>query len=327
MLSILIPTYNRGVELERNLQLLCTYINSNNLSREVEIIICDNASKDETESMVIGIINENLSVIIKFYRNDMNRGLEYNVLRVAELSQNKYIMYLGDDDYISEQYLMKVIDILRNDKDITSIISSYKNILPNGKELDRGRDVGKPSRKYKKGFRNCFINSWRGHQLSGLVFKTEGLLSEYRKNKVSNLYPFIYFLTLSSLNGSIYHLTEYPVLVTRPHQSKKDWSYGDDGLISHVFNNYRNINKLSLIQRSLLELKFLDSQYWRYAMYIKLGVKKFLKCISNIIKSENTSIPTKILFPILLPFILLKQSITLIFCGKLFNTLKTKVEI
>ncbi len=327
MLSILIPTYNREKELRKNLHELCAMINTFDLYQKVEIIISDNGSNDYTLDTIQEIVKSNPKVNIHLNVNAKNFGAKYNVLKVLELSHAGYVMYLGDDDYISSDYLLEVIHTIENNPNITCIISSYQNILPSGEKIDRQRDVGKPSKIYKKGFSNCLCNSWRGHQLSGLVFKREGLLEEYVQCNADNLYPFIFFVVVNTFKGDTYHLTRYPILVSRPSQSKKDWGYGDDGLISDVFENYKKSNRLTLVQKFLLEVKFLDCQYWRYAMYLKLGISKFIKCLISIMKSNNTSLLTKLLLPLLIFFILSKKFLILVFSGKLFSTLKTKVEI
>jgi glycosyltransferase involved in cell wall biosynthesis len=327
LLSILIPTYNRKQELKKNLAKILNYIKNNKLKDIVEIIISDNNSPDQTADFVNNFINDNKEITIKLKRQKKNIGLEKNSINILTLSNAEYVMFLGDDDFINEKYLLEVLKLIKNDKGISCIIPSYQNILPSGKKLNRGRDLHKKSKRYKKGFINCLINSWRGHQLSGLVLKRENLFYEYEKNLVNNIYLFIFFVAISSLKGDTFHLTDYPVLVTRPGQSKKDWGYGDDGLIFEVFDNYKKLPGITLPQRALLELRFLDVHYWRYAMYLKLGIRNFLNAILKIIKGKNTSFITKIIFPVAIPFIFIKHLIVLIFNGNLMTTLKTKVEV
>ena len=52
-LSILIPTYNRCKDLHRNLQLLEKYIVASNCKDQVNIIISNNASTDDTHAVVV----------------------------------------------------------------------------------------------------------------------------------------------------------------------------------------------------------------------------------------------------------------------------------
>jgi hypothetical protein len=157
--------------------------------------------------------------------------------------------------------------------------------------------VGFSSKIYPPGFKNCLTNSFRGHQLSGLTLKREGLLESYKKNNVSNIYLFIYFVAWCCLNGRTWHFTDYPVLVTAALQQNKDWNYGKDGLLTHIFDNYKKLNSISIIQRSKLEFSMLQNQNWRYYMYLRKGKAAFAKALVNIIRGENTSWLTAVLFP------------------------------
>ena len=106
-------------------------------------------------------------------------------------------------------------------------------------------------------------------------------------NREGFLDPQIYPIAYCCLHGVTYHITEYPILVTRPPQKNKVWGYGSGGLIGDVFDNFVKLD-ITMWQKVKMEMKFLVEQYWRYAMYIKRGVGKFLGCIGSILKSPNT---------------------------------------
>lgn len=298
LLSILIPTYNRADYLEKNLCLLEKYIVKNNLSDEVKIIVSDNCSDDNTKKVLTRFL-ETDEMKIDIYHQDNNLGLEQNVLFVLNKAKSEYTMILGDDDYLNEKYLVNIIDKLKTDHDIYCIIPSIQSINHYGDIINSGRDLNIESKIYKKGFNNCLNNSWRAHQISGLTFKREMTLASYEDNKVSNIYPQIYFIAYNCLRGKTWHFTDYPVRVTVTEQKNKDWGYKDDGLISEIFDNYKKINELTLIQRSKLELKLLNVQNSRYQMYLTKGITKYLKALKNIEFGENTSLLTSFCFPIL----------------------------
>jgi len=141
------------------------------------------------------------------------------------------------------------------------------------------------------------------------------------------MYPFIFDTIICTYNGDCLLIPEYPVLVTRPPQTHKFWGYGDNGLINDAFENYAKFSGYNQFQKGLLQLKFLDEQYWRYAMYLKLGLGSFLKCLWSIERSPNTVFLTRILFPFFLPLIGVKKLIVFLFTGKLISIIKTKVDI
>lgn len=324
-LTICIPTYNRKEYLAKNLKILINIIRVQHYNNDVRIFVSDNNSNDGTEEYISSIIMDNKDIVIDYNKNKENMGAIYNVLYMLSNTDSEYIMLLGDDDYISKEYLDNTLKSINDN--IECIVPSYVNILPDGTLTGRGRDVGLKSKIYKKGFKNCLANSWRGHQLSGLVVRRDTILKECEDKKIFNPYLQIYWIGYSCMIGKTLHLTEYPVKVTTPPKGGKTWGYGKDGLVSEVFVNYKLLDNVTFFQRHLLEMKFLSKQYWRYAMYIKMGPLKFISCISKIISSKNTSKLTKIIFPLTFILILVCKAFALLFSGELFNTLKTKVDI
>lgn len=312
LLTILIPTYNRKDDLIFNLSVLDGIIMRNSLQDRVNIIISDNCSTDTTTLSVKKFI-ENSNVEILYFRQQQNFGLERNVLSALSYAVSQYIMYLGDDDFLDEKYLTTVYDLLENNKNIKSIISSTQGITPDRELIkNSGKDLNTKSALYKAGFKSCLELSWRAHQMSGLVFERDNLYNAYIARNVNNLYPFIFFASKKILEGDCYLLTLYPVKVTQPDQSKKDWTYKNDGLINDMFNNYKHI-RVNAIQRSRLELKILIIHPGRYFMYLKKGKIAFIKAILNIMFGKNTSILTTLAFPFLLFYQILSSLIRKVF--------------
>lgn len=303
LLSILLPTYNRAVFLKKNLYQIEHYIKKNNLENEIKLIISNNGSTDDTK-MVLKEFENKVNISYEIYHQNKNIGPEKNVLFVLDKANSEYVMTLGDDDYLNENYLIDITNKLKTNKEIYCVIPSIQAISPTGDIINSGRDLNIKSKIYNKGFDNCLTNSWRGHQISGLTFKRNMLLSSYKKNKVSNIYPQIYFVAYNCLRGKTWHLTDYPVKVTAAVESNKDWGYKEDGLISDIFDNYKKLDNITSFQRSKLELKMLDTQIFRYKMYLSKGVYYYLKALKNIEFGNNTSFLTKLGFP----FLVIKNS-------------------
>ena len=103
LVSICIPTYNRCDYLERSLISLISqedFLNGN-----VEIVISDNASDDNTQKMVekLAAIYDNL----RFFRNKENIGGDENPKLVTGLGQGK-LLKLCNDDLIYEDSALKL---------------------------------------------------------------------------------------------------------------------------------------------------------------------------------------------------------------------------
>jgi len=302
-LSILIPTYNRAPFLLKNLEMLAGYIRKGTFQKEIEIVVSNNKSTDSTDEKVIQFQNQNTDIQLQYFIQDENIGLEKNALFVLRQAKGEYVMYLGDDDYIEFNYLKKCYSYI-DDTSIHCIIPANKSIDEKGNELSGGRDLISPTKKYESGFKNCLTNAYRGHQLSGLVLKRNELHSSYLNSNVKNIYPFIYFVGLSCLKGDTVHLTRYPVKITAAPQSNKDWSYGKDGLMNEIFDNYIKL-PLSNYKKTQLQLHHYRRQSWRLFKYLNQSYKAFHSAFMNILLSNNSTIGFKTIFP----FIVLIQSI------------------
>lgn len=325
-LTILIPTYNRAVYLQRNLQQLCTYISRNHLEQEVGILVSNNLSPDDTIVAVAGVQAAWPGVELALINQPVNIGSVRNVLFLLGAATTEHILYVGDDDYLDERYLLHVMELVRAGP-IALIVPSNIAITVDGDPVGYGRDVGLPERKMEPGLRSCLYFAWRGHQMSGLVFRREGLMDMCRRHHIENMYLFIYLVAVSALRGVAIHLTAHPVKVSTPTQQAKGWSYGDDGLLGDVFANFAHLDGIGWTGRSALEMKFLWVQYWRYAMYLKVGLPAFCRCLWRIVTGTWTSPLTRVLFPLSLPLLLPLKAVMLAVDGELGTTLKRKVEI
>ena len=308
LLSILIPTYNRSNFLIKNLTLMWEYFSRLEIKDQLEIVVSNNNSSDDTDLKIKALMSGNSNFNIRYYTQSKNIGPEKNSLFVLDKSNGEYVMFLGDDDYLDFNYLLKVLDCLKLNSKITSIIPNFVQIDMEGNLLSIGRDYGLKSKIYYRGFNNCLINSWRGHQLSGLVLKKDFLYQEYIENKVSNMYPFIFFLGLSCLKGNSLHLTDFPVKVTQPGQQNKDWGYGKDGLINEIFDNYNKL-PVNYFKKSLLQLYFFNKQNWRLFMYKSNGFQSLINPFFRILLSDNSTFIFKILFPFLVFLIIIRLKI------------------
>ena len=99
IVSITIPTYNRGYLLKETLVALFSQINEDQLYDQVEVVVCDNASLDNTAEVVNFYISQNKYRII-YNKNEENLGVIKNILKTVELSNGTFWMFYGDDDVV-----------------------------------------------------------------------------------------------------------------------------------------------------------------------------------------------------------------------------------
>jgi glycosyltransferase involved in cell wall biosynthesis len=290
--------------LIKNLEILSEIIPAGGFTEEVSLIVSDNCSTDNTYHEVKRFKDE-AKIGITLYRQDTNIGLKANALFVLEKSTTDYVMYLGDDDFIDAGYLAICMKLIRNDAKTTVIVPNYVPVSVDNELVADSRDLIGPVQRFEPGFDSILKYSWKGHQISGIVLKREGLHDAYMKYGVDNIYPFVFFVSYSGLNGVGYLVKDNPVRVTQPVK-KKDWGYGDDGLVGEIFDNYKKL-PVSSIQRFRLETTLLYIQNWRLLMYRKFGAKVFWKAVCKIGYGKSSSMLFSLFFPVLLVLIKLKR--------------------
>lgn len=281
-LSILIPTYNRCNDLRKNLELLCTYIRDNQLESEVRICVSDNASTDNTESLLHTFLSQ--GVCVEYYRNKTNIGYSKNVLSILSQAKTEWVMLLGDDDYLESWYIKECLDRIENNTKLGCIIPNYIEYIVSKGEYGSLREQNCKTQYYSAGYIACVENMWRAHQLSGLCFRRANVVEEYRKRSMDNLYPQMFFVGYNSLKYDVLHFGEKCLTVTTISQDKKDWNYGDDGLMNDVCENSKNLN-ITYWQRAHLESIF-NSRQPRYLCV----AKDTNMCIDNILSASNITL-------------------------------------
>ena len=312
VLSIGIPTYNRSSCLDKNLSIIEDGIKKYQLRNDVDIIISNNCSTDATTAVVSCHKKKNEVDIISIDRHN-KIPIQDNQVSVIEMSDADYVMHLSDDDYLDPDYLVNVVKLLKENKNIGCIIPNYIAVTPGGEFLF-SKDPGAKSSIYRSGFDACLKFSKRAHQMSGLVYKRDNLMVEYRRRNVDNMYPFIFFISYCSLNGDVYYLADYPVKVTDVPQEKKDWNYGKDGLVLEVMDNYIKLDELTRRQISELEIDFIRTDPSRFLNYKKIHL--IARAVILVIKSNKTLLKAKLFCLIYIPYLYVRRKLSRLVSNK-----------
>ncbi len=124
LLSIAIPTFNRGSLLHECLVSLCEAIKE--CDDEVEIYVFDNASTDDTETRMTQWLLD--YPFVHYSRNDANRGPEYNIRRAYVEPSSTYVWLMGDDDLPAPGALARILSELHSDSSLGGIYLNQSNI-------------------------------------------------------------------------------------------------------------------------------------------------------------------------------------------------------
>lgn len=96
--SICIPTYNGGKFIARALHSVLNQTHS-----DVEVIITDDGSEDNTKSIVTSYANQDSRV--KFFENEKSLSVIPNYFQALRHSSGEYVQFLGQDDWLSKNYI------------------------------------------------------------------------------------------------------------------------------------------------------------------------------------------------------------------------------
>ena len=109
LISIVIPTYNRSIDLRRAIHSVIgqTYKNW-------ELIIVDNHSNDDTDEMVSSFNNQRIK-LFKIYNNGViAKSRNYGITK----SKGEYVAFLDSDDWWMERKLEFSIKLLNKGVDV-----------------------------------------------------------------------------------------------------------------------------------------------------------------------------------------------------------------
>lgn len=137
-ISFNIPTYNRAKYLKQNLDILTAQISELNKEEEVEINISDNASTDETRSIVESCISSNPKLHISYHRNEKNLGPDGNFIAAMHLATGEYSLLWGDDDFLKEGGLSRIFELAEygDENDVQLMLSSTSIYNKEGKYMN-----------------------------------------------------------------------------------------------------------------------------------------------------------------------------------------------
>ena len=289
-IDILIPTYNRQKDLIKNIRHLNHLIAKDQLESYFRILVSDNCSKDDTW-IELENIRPQIQVEMHLFKQNENIGLEKNAVFLLQQATSEYVMYIGDDDYLPENYFKYIIETIKKDNGVSAIVPGIEALFADGTTKIARRERF-DFKKYPAGFWSALHVAYLGHQLSGILLKRAQLESNYLKNETyRNIYPFIYFLSYNALRGSVYYAPLFKVLVTQ--SNSKDWNYDDSGLLTEIFKNFNILYPHNPFRRFLLCCSVLKKQGgWR----LRVGKQPLLaiKAILHVWSERQTDLLTKI---------------------------------
>lgn len=116
LLTIAIPTYNRARILKEGLSRLYQEWLALDNNSDIEILVSNNASPDNTDDVVKAIMAKGFP--INYNVNKENIGGDANILKCYQMARGRFAWVLGDDDFIKEGSLRIIIEFLSKHMDV-----------------------------------------------------------------------------------------------------------------------------------------------------------------------------------------------------------------
>ena len=223
LLSIVIPTYNRLNELLFSLHKFKAQISSLDVPDKIEIIVCDDASTDETEAE-LRVLEKNVP-FISYHRNNENIGLEKNLIESARLARGEYLWIFGDDDFLeTDNAIERIVNYLNEGRYDLLILNRTRKSFSLDKVISR--DWMGLSHKGDKGYRGLreffcdkgFI-SVIGF-ISVNIMRREAFLDAYDAGYFGTMYPQLGMMSQAFSDASVYLVSE-PLICHRTQTAEE----------------------------------------------------------------------------------------------------------
>lgn len=125
LVSIGLPTYNRAATLGRAIE---SALNQD--YKNIQLLISDNASTDETEAICLRAARRDNRV--KYLRRQTNLGATANFRDVLKQSAGEFFMWLADDDWMDQSYVSRCVQVLLEHPDY-SLVCGKARYFDDGK--------------------------------------------------------------------------------------------------------------------------------------------------------------------------------------------------
>jgi glycosyltransferase involved in cell wall biosynthesis len=128
LLTIGIPTFNRAASLRHQLERIEQEIPENSA---VEVLVSDNASRDETEEMVKAL-SKSAKFELRYNRNSINLGYDGNIIEIYNRARGLYVWFLSDDDIIVPGGIRELFRAVEENSSCGVIVNNIPNGLRDG---------------------------------------------------------------------------------------------------------------------------------------------------------------------------------------------------
>lgn len=198
LLSICIPTYNRGKYLKQCLQSVFVQIEDKS---DVEVVVNDNNSTDNT----LDILNSfSGRPNFMYHVNTENVGMSNNILTVVSKAKGEFCWLIGDDDFIITGAIDEILKQIKINNDV-----DFFYVKPTGLSIEEFEsipdfDSTKSPLKVPAEYSKVIIEDWQEliRPKFSLIFMGELMASVFRRDIWMQYQPVVKGEFLSDLANS-----------------------------------------------------------------------------------------------------------------------------
>lgn len=132
-LSVCLPTYNRALLLREALEAIAAQANTA-LFKDVEVLVSDNASADNTADVVRTIMKQHPSLRLHYVRHAENIGMDRNLYGVVQRAAGEFVLVVSDDDVLLPGALMKLLALIEAQPDLDAICLNMRTFQEDPRE-------------------------------------------------------------------------------------------------------------------------------------------------------------------------------------------------
>jgi len=199
--SVVLPTYNGAKYLQQSID-SCL----NQTYKNIELIIVDDGSMDETPKIIKAYHDER----IRYIRHKKNKGLSHALNTGFARATGAYLTWTSDDNYFSEDAIESMVTLLQTNRKLDFIYANYYIINDDSKELQSVSVAASENLKEYNCIGPCFLYRRKIYEVIG-EFNPAAFLAEdyeywirvFKRFRMQKLDKFIYWHRLhpQSLTG------------------------------------------------------------------------------------------------------------------------------
>lgn len=282
-ISIIIPVYNTGKYLKK-----CFDSVKNQTMKDFEIIVVNDGSTDNSESIINEYIQNNKDIVIKYYKKE-NGGLSSTRNFGISKATGNYIMLLDSDDYIDSKLFQNLENYINEEIDLIKF--KMIKVNENGEEIEKLS--GPVFEKYtgEEAFKKLAGNDDFLEVACIYLYRREFFINNNFTYNTVNKYhedfgltPFVIISAKTAVSTDIYgyYYMQTNNSIMRNEDYNKTIIKAYD-VLAHYDNMLKNLNKLSVEKTT----KDLIKRYYTNTLILKTNElkdedkSKYIKEIKN----------------------------------------------